>query len=408
MAARRKRVRLPGYAHGLLDRPERYLVLYGGRGGTKSTTAALSILRRCKEVPGYTVAVVREFRVSLQDGAIALLWDWANRMGFRCSKPPQSSRIDFPNGSRIFALGAERNRNNLRGVETADLVWLEEADAISRTSLELLDPSMRRAGAKLLITFNPVMEEDAVYSMFVLPKPAPANCWRHKVNYGDWEPGMTAELTAAREWTRVSNPAAYAHIWEGELRSLVGRVFDASKVPAAAEWSDSERLVRAWDMAGTAGGGDFTVGLLLAKRGESYQIQDVQRGQWGSDEVLHRVKAQAAADGQRCQIVIEKPVSDAAGHIARMWHRELAGYPLLMVPPMGSKTARAYPSAAALNAGIVSRVSGAEWWPALSAELAVFSEDASERKGRHDDQVDALAYAFAQLTGVVQRDTYFA
>ena len=390
-------IRMPRWAHGLLDRPERYLVIKGGRGGTKSWGVCDSILLRCVQQPGFTAVVVREYKVTLNDGAIGLLWQRIRELGIAASKAQNGTTISFANGSRIFAMGAERNPENLRGLETADLAWCEEATSLSQDSIDLLDPSMRRPGAKLVFTFNPRFSDDAVYRMFCeqeLP-----NSWVHHVNYGDYQSFRTAELDAARQRMRDTNDPLYAHVWEGQLRSSVGKMFDASAVAEEPLWpaDASVSYVRSWDTAATAGGGDYTVGLRLAMQHGAYQIQDVQRGQLGSQDVEELVYSTARRDGYEVAVVMEQGGGDAGKRDARRWLQLLAGWDVRSQRVTGSKAERARGVAASLNGGLFSRPPGVSWWPALQAELVGFSENAAEMRGRHDDQVDALSQAYNWL-----------
>jgi predicted phage terminase large subunit-like protein len=86
-----------------------------------------------------------------------------------------------------------------------------------------------------------------------------------------------------------------------------------------------------------------------------------------------------------------------------MLTRDLAGYQVTNGLEQGPKTLRAAPVAAQVNAGNVSLVR-AGWNVALLDELEQFPD------GAKDDQIDALARAFAMLTETAQpaRFTNFA
>ena len=397
-------ITLPGWSRGLLERPERYLVIYGSRGSQKSWSVAINIVLKCAQTPHYRVAVLREFAATLDDSAIKLLWDLCRRFGVKATKSPRSTRILFTEtGSEIIAKGAERNPDNLRGLEGFNLAWCEEAHALSQASIDLLDPSIRHPGSKLIFTFNPEWEDDPVYATFVASPPS--NTWVKKVVYGQHPEFNTPELDQARARMKEQNHPLFAHHWLGALKTLVGAFFDASQVVAESVWQPAKGIyrIRAWDTAGTQDGGDYTVGVLLAaervgNRWSAFQIQDVVRGQWESSQVEKMVLQTAARDGTGVGIAIEHGPSDAGKRDARRWTQALAGYSLRMVPPAGKKSDRARPVASSLNGRLFSRVAGAPWWTAMARELSQFSEDQTEMKGRHDDQVDALSLAFGQMT----------
>src|SRR5262249_7588121 len=60
----------------------------------------------------------------------------------------------------------------------------------------------------------------------------------------------------------------------------------------------SARRVRYWDKAGTAGGGDYTAGVLLATAGGLFYVEDVVRGQWSAHEREQVLLRTARRDAQ--------------------------------------------------------------------------------------------------------------
>jgi phage terminase large subunit-like protein len=95
----------------------------------------------------------------------------------------------------------------------------------------------------------------------------------------------------------------------------------------------------------------------------------------------------------------------AAAYVPSVVKVEAVGYALTMVQslkrelktkveplrPDKDKRSRAIPAAAALARGDILLPKSARWMPEFLAELVAFPH------GRHDDQVDALAYAAADL-----------
>ena len=163
---------------------------------------------------------------------------------------------------------------------------------------------------------------------------------------------------------------------------------DAADVPAR---SDGLRLCRAWDLAATEGGGDYTAGVLLGRDAEGFTyVLDVVRGQWDASERNARLVETAQRDG------VGRPHSPAprsgagregAGaepHPAplRLHRQDRARY--------GSKEVRADPFAAQVNGGNV-RLVRAVWNAAYVEEHRAFPA------GAHDDTVDAEADAFAEI-----------
>jgi predicted phage terminase large subunit-like protein len=154
------------------------------------------------------------------------------------------------------------------------------------------------------------------------------------------------------------------------------------------------RVVRAWDLAGTALDGkndpDWTVGLRMIESGGLYYIDSVERDRLSPDGVERMIVNTAVQDGK--DVAIRIPQDPAAG--GKAWAgaiiRRLAGYNARQERPVGSKEARATPVAAQAEAGNVKLVKGA-WNETFFDEVCTFPA------ASHDDQVDAMSDAFDHL-----------
>lgn len=155
--------------------------------------------------------------------------------------------------------------------------------------------------------------------------------------------------------------------------------------------------VRYWDKAGTEGGGDYSVGCLIAKAGNrenaTFYVVDVVRGQWSDlkreEEMLH-CAAVDAARFKNYAVWLEQEPGSGGSDSARASIRRLAGYAVRADRVTGSKEVRAAPLAAQFEAGNVRLVRGG-WNSVFIDELCVFPN------GSHDDQVDAAAGAFNRV-----------
>lgn len=153
------------------------------------------------------------------------------------------------------------------------------------------------------------------------------------------------------------------------------------------------RWVRAWDLAASGGGGDFTAGAKLgALEDGRFVIAHVQRGQFGTDERDAVLRHCAAADGKAVKISLPQDPGQAGKSQVLYLTRQLAGYSVSASPETGDKITRAEPFAAQVNVGNVLLLDDGTWdCAALLAEMRLFPN------GRHDDQIDALSRAFNML-----------
>lgn len=153
--------------------------------------------------------------------------------------------------------------------------------------------------------------------------------------------------------------------------------------------------VRYWDRAATESGGDYTAGVLMAKVGGLFYVEDVVRGQWSSGERDRIIVSTAERDAERygkakVRNVGEQEPGSSGKDVSAAFVRMLAGYIVSAEPATGSKESRADPLASQAEAGNV-KVLRAPWNAAWFDEVCAFP------MGRNDDQVDASSGAFNRL-----------
>ncbi|HFC3477211.1 TPA: phage terminase large subunit, partial [Neisseria gonorrhoeae] len=153
------------------------------------------------------------------------------------------------------------------------------------------------------------------------------------------------------------------------------------------------RWVRAWDLASTANGGDYTAGGRLGVTEDGrYIIANVVRGRYGADERDRILRNTAQKDGVKTKISIPQDPGQAGKSQTLYLTRQLAGFSVSAGPESGDKVTRAGPFAAQVNIGNVMVLDDGTWdTDALIAEMRVFPN------GRHDDQIDCLGRAFGEL-----------
>jgi predicted phage terminase large subunit-like protein len=149
--------------------------------------------------------------------------------------------------------------------------------------------------------------------------------------------------------------------------------------------------VRYWDTAGTEGGGDFTVGTLVAKSPDKlFWFEDVHRGQWSPGRRNQEIRATAERDGKAVTIWLEQEAGVGGKERTAETIRCLAGFNVHAEPATGTKENRADGFAAQAEGGNVRVVKG-PWNAAWFKELLDFPF------GAHDDQVDSASSGFNKL-----------
>jgi len=197
----------------------------------------------------------------------------------------------------------------------------------------------------------------------------------------------------AKHWAmHESNQQSWNSLFQQRPSAPEGEFFKPDKIPVIDVMPAGRvKWVRGWDFASVAGGGDFTVGCKLGILDDGrLVIADVVRGQWGPDERDARYKAVTTQDGISCKVSIPQDPGQAGKTQVLYMTRMLHGYRIASSPESGDKVTRAEPFAAQVNVGNVCMVRG-PWNARLLDEMRMFPN------GAHDDQVDAMTRAYAEL-----------
>jgi phage terminase large subunit len=76
------------------------------------------------------------------------------------------------NGTLIVFSGlGEHTVTSIKSFEGIDIVWVEEAQSVSKKSWDILIPTIRRANSEIWVTFNPDMDTDDTWQRFIVNKP---------------------------------------------------------------------------------------------------------------------------------------------------------------------------------------------------------------------------------------------
>lgn len=186
-------------------------------------------------------------------------------------------------------------------------------------------------------------------------------------------------------------PYTFAGQYQQTPSPAEGNIFKPGNIDVVDAVPVGTRFVRAWDLASTADGGDWTAGPKLGVMPDGrYIVADMARFQGAPETVEAELKNTAARDGAGCRIRIPQDPGQAGKSQAKNFTKMLAGYTVTALPVTGDKITRAEPFAAQVNVGNVVMLR-AEWNDAMVAEMRMFPN------GKHDDQIDALSDAFDGL-----------
>lgn len=230
-----------------LFRKSRYKCMYGGRGSSKSWSAARALILLAAESK-VRVLCTREFQNSIAESVHKLLSDQIRAMKMQHKFEIQQQAITGANGSEFIFLGIASNTEKLKSCEGIDIAWCEEAEHISERSWEILIPTIRQPGSEIWVTFNPDEESDPTYQRFVVNQPP--DCISVLVNWHD-NPWFPDELRREKDYLYRVDAESADHVWGGQCRRNASAqifrnkyVVEAFEPPSDAEYNSGRAR---WD-----------------------------------------------------------------------------------------------------------------------------------------------------------------
>ncbi len=214
-----------------LFQPHRYKVAYGGRGSGKSWSMARALLVKAASEPT-RVLCAREIQRSIKQSVHTLLNDQIQALGLGPFYEVLETEIRGLNGSTFSFTGLATNTvESIKSFEGCDIVWVEEAQTVSKKSWDILIPTIRKPNSEIWVSFNPNIDTDDTYKRFVVE--TPDNAKVVKVNYTD-NPWFPEVLEIERQHSLKTNPD-YANIWEGDCKAAVDGAIYSNEIREAQE-----------------------------------------------------------------------------------------------------------------------------------------------------------------------------
>jgi phage terminase large subunit len=193
--------------------PARYKAAHGGRGSGKSNFFAGAAVERCLLKRPTSVVCIREVQRVLAQSSKKLVDDTIRANGLEGEFEIQTDKIKTPGGGLILFQGMQdHTAESIKSLEGFDVAWVDEAQALSARSLQLLRPTIRRPDSEIWFGWNPRRKSDAVDEFFRLKKPD--NAVVVEANWRD-NPWFPQVLEDERKRDLELYPDRYDHIWEG-------------------------------------------------------------------------------------------------------------------------------------------------------------------------------------------------
>jgi phage terminase large subunit len=169
---------------------------------------------------------VREIQKSLNQSVKRLLETKIEQMNAGAYFEVQEAVIKSKKGDGMIIFQGMQNHtaDSIKSLEGYDCAWVEEAQSLSQTSLDLLRPTIRKPESELWFTWNPRQQNDPVDFLLRGPTP-PKDATVLKVNFTD-NPWFPSVLRDEMEYDKRRDPDKYQHVWMGSyLTNSNTRVF---------------------------------------------------------------------------------------------------------------------------------------------------------------------------------------
>ena len=269
-----------------LLQPSRYKGAWGGRGSGKSHFFAGLMVEDHLRIPGLRSVCIREVQKTLKESAKRLIEDkikeyGLEQQGFRIL----NDRIETPGGGVIIFMGmADHSAESIKSLEGFGRAWVEEAQTLSKRSLQLLRPTIRAKDSELWFSWNPSRKSDAVDELLRLAPPSNSIVVRANWNDNPWLPD---ELNQERIDDEIARPDSYDHVWNGGyITAQDGAYFAKGLNKAKAEgritFVPRDPLMATytfWDIGGTGAKADACSIWVVQFVGKEIRVLDYYEAQ---------------------------------------------------------------------------------------------------------------------------------
>lgn len=257
-----------------------YFLIEGGRGSGKSHSIARIILWICEK---RVVRVVcgREIQKSIDQSVYTLFKDLI--VNYNLDFTLETSKITHNRtGSTIKFMGfREQGRVNIKGLEGVDILWIDEAESITKPTLYTIVPTIRKDNAICFFSMNRFMRNDPVYE-FLAGK---ADCLHIKINYFENKHCPEKTKREAEELKR-KNYKDYKHIYLGEpLDQTQDYLFNSAKLAKALEVVAHNQNYNPISVMSVdlAAGGDLNVAKLV-KGIDATRFEEAETQSWSEPD----------------------------------------------------------------------------------------------------------------------------
>jgi phage terminase large subunit len=253
---------IPPKLFPLLDKINDYkiFVIEGGRGSAKTQTVA-RILLYLSQQRVVRVFCGREIQSTIEESVYAVFSDLIKQYELAFKVQKNGITCYTTNSTFKFKGFREQGSVNIKGIEGADIVWVDEAQALTKPTLDVLLPTLRKDNCKYIFTLNRMFRDDAVMALTTRE-----DCLHIHIDYFE-NIYCPVTLLDEAERCRLENEREYNHIWLGQPASSGDDyLMDFDKLYAALITQPHGDLIKRQRVMGVdigAQGNDASVACIL-------------------------------------------------------------------------------------------------------------------------------------------------
>lgn len=203
---------IPAWAE-VLRVPARYKGASGGRSSGKSHFFAEEAVEAMVNDPSLRFVCIREVQRSLKFSAKSLVESKIRTLGVQEHFEVLTSEIRRKNGTgvMIFEGMQDHTSDSIKSLEGFGRAWVEEAQSISKRSLDMLLPTIRAEGSEIWFSWNPDQPTDPVDALFAAGL---EGAIRVHTTYED-NPFCPEVMKTEAARLEKSDADSYEHVWGG-------------------------------------------------------------------------------------------------------------------------------------------------------------------------------------------------
>lgn len=248
-------------------------LLEGGRGSAKTQSVA-RILLYIGEKRKVRICCGRVIKDSIDQSVKAVFKGLIEEFNLDYTVSEKEIRHN-KSGTTIFFKGFRENEIvNVKGLEGVDILWIDEAETVTKRAVDVIVPTIRKPNSKIIFTMNRYVRNDPVY-MYCVGRP---DCLHISINYFE-NPFCPDVLIKEAEICKARSEKDYNHIWLGHpLDQANDFLIASSKIEFAKTLKFNSEIIKkhsvmAVDLAGS--GGDLNVMKLLTQQSTNGWLEEI-------------------------------------------------------------------------------------------------------------------------------------